>query len=75
MNDRCRWCGCFVAKGTAPTAWRVPVGVGARQNPRSKWNYWARVLCPSCATCTNVGCWERTTLARVLARRGPEAAR
>ena len=71
---RCAWCGLFVRRAQPLTAWRVRVGRGSRQNPRSPWNYWARLLCPSCATATDGNeCWQRSDVVTVVLLRGHRA--
>jgi hypothetical protein len=72
-RPRCHWCKRFVARGTPLTAWKVKVGYRGgsgdnQQNPRSHWNYCARLLCPDCVRCLYFGSWKRVTVAEVHRR-------
>jgi hypothetical protein len=70
-TPRCEWCGVFVRRDLPLTAWRVQVPEGSRQVPGSRWNYWARLLCPSDAQAIDAPpVWERITVDEVLRQRG-----
>ena len=57
MSERCKWCGCFVARDTEPTTRSVKGYV----DDELAWRTFTQILCPPCAASWSTNSpWNRT---------------